>query len=351
LFDSTKVLTGKVNADSPTHRVFKNKGLNLNYTFKIDTLGKELNFNMDVISYDSKLSQSLLSTTYLPDETFVNRTNLISNLPSTVDIKTAKVDYSRPISNGAVFEAGVKASLIHTNKIANFYDEENGNLIVNTTFTNNFKYDENINAAYINYNIQLKKLGIQSGLRFENTSIKGKQAGTEFRPDSSSTRKYNSLFPTLYFSYQLDSLSKHQLGFSFGRRIDRPNYEDMNPFTYPLDRFTLYAGNPFLKPTFSNNLELSYTYNNQISTTLVYSNTNNVITETIEQNTNIFYSRPGNIGKSIYYGVKSEGSFLIRKKLTLQFYTEVMHGEYKSPLYGQKVDNRGTYWYFGPTAQ
>ncbi len=351
LFDSTEVLTGIVNADSPTRRVFKNKGINLNYTFKIDTLGKELNFNVDAIGYDSKLSQSLLSNTHLPDETFVGRTNLISDLPSTINIKTAKIDYRHPLANEAVFETGVKSSLINTNNIANFYDEENGNQTLNSTFTNNFKYDENINAAYINYNIQFKKLGVQSGLRFENTSIKGQQAGTELRSDSSFTRKYNSLFPTLYFSYQIDSLGKHQLGFSFGRRIDRPNYEDMNPFTYPLDRFTLYSGNPYLQPTFSNNLELSYTYNNQISTTWVYSNTNNVITETIEQNTNIFYSRPGNIGKSTSYGVKIEGSLVIKKKLTLQFYTEAMHNEYKSTLYGQKVDNRGTYWYIGPTAQ
>jgi iron complex outermembrane recepter protein len=351
LFDSTEVLSGIVNADSPTRRIFKNKGLNLNYTFKIDTLGKEINFNADIIGYDSKLSQSLLSKTYLADQSFVNRTNLISDLPSTIEIKTAKVDYTHPLPNGAVFETGAKSSLIHTNNVANFYDEENGVLTVNNTFTNNFKYDENINAAYINYNIQLKKLGVQSGLRFENTFIKGKQIGTQIRPDSSFTRKYNSLFPTLYLSYSLDSLSKHQLGFSFGRRIDRPNYEDMNPFTYPLDRFTLYAGNPYLQPTFSNNIELSYTYNNQISSTLAYSNTNNVITETIEQNTNIFYSRPGNIGKSTSYGLKVEGSWTIKKKLTLQFYTEIMHNEYKSILYRQKVDNRGTYWYIGPTIQ
>ena len=82
------------------------------------------------------------------------------------------------------------------------------------------------------------------------------------------------------------------MGFSINRRIDRPNYKDMNPFTYPMYRFTYYGGNTFLQPTFSYNVELSYTYNNFLTTTLQYNQADNVISETNEHRGNIYYS-PG----------------------------------------------------------
>ena len=351
LSDGNAQLLNIVNAYSPSKRNFLNGSVNVNYDYKIDSTGKDLTFNADYIYYDSKLEQNLLSNTYLGDNTFVGRTNLVSNLPSNIDIKTAKIDYVNPFKNGGKFETGAKTSFIATNNIANFFDENNGILTVNNTFSNNFKYKENINAGYVNYSLEKKKFGIQAGLRYENTHIQGNQLGNATQKDSSFTRLYNSFFPTFYASYKLDSGDRNQLGFSYGRRIDRPNYQDMNPFTYPLDRFTLYAGNPFLQPTFSNNFELSHTYKNMITTTLLYYHIRNVINETIEQNTNTFYSRPGNIGKQITYGFSVNGAVPITKWWTLQLYGEVLHNISKGNLYNQQLNNVGTYFYVGPVNQ
>jgi hypothetical protein len=88
-----------------------------------------------------------------------------------------------------------------------------------------------------------------------------------------------------------------------GRRINRPNYQDLNPFSYSLDRFTYYGGNPFLQPTLAYYAELSHTFNNKITTSIDYSLTDNVIMETNEQRGNIYYSRPGNFAKEVSYGL------------------------------------------------
>jgi iron complex outermembrane recepter protein len=351
LFNANYLLQNNITAVSPSKRHFKNGSININYACKPGDAGNELTVNADYIAYNSITRQSLLNSIFLPDGEFVSKTNLISDLPATIDIKAVKADYTANLKNGARLETGIKTSFISTNNIADFFDEENNVITVNNEFSNKFNYTENIKAAYVNYSIEYKKISFQAGLRFENTAFKGVQTGNTLRPDSSFSRNYNSLFPTLYLSYKLDSTGTHQLGFSFGRRIDRPDYQDLNPFTYPLDRFTLYSGNPFLKPTFSNNLELSHTFKNSITTTFSYSHTRDVISETIEQSTSIFYSRPGNIGRQTSYGVSVNGTLPIKKWWSLQLYTEVMHNSFNANLYNQVLDNTGTYWYIGPVNQ
>ncbi len=352
IYDGQSFLQNSVTAYNPSTRIFKNGAANLNYLYKLDTLGKEITINTDYIGYDSRQDQSLLSNTYLPDNTFVSKTNLVSELPATIGIWSAKIDYVMPLKKDATFESGVKTSLVNTKNIAQFWDEENGVLTVNNDFSNNFTYRENINSAYINGSKTWKQFSAQLGLRFENTQIKGIQLGNASgNNDSTFVRSYSSLFPTTYLTYNLDSATVHQLGFSYGRRIERPDYQSMNPFTYPLDRFTLYAGNPFLQPTYSHNLELSHTYKNSITTTFLFSVARNVISETIEQNTNIFYSRPGNIGKQYASGITVDAGFPITKWWTLQFHAEAIYNDFQGELYNLMLRNKGWFAYFGPVNQ
>lgn len=336
---------------SPSEKTLKNGSVNWNYTLKIDSLGKEFSANADYILYTSALTQSLINSTLRPDKSPIDKSILNSELPATIQIKTAKIDYTQPLANKAKFDAGLKASWIKTDNIADFFDILNGKSSPNYQFSNHFKYTENINAAYANYSRENKRFSIQAGLRFESTAITGHQLGNVVVRDSSFTRIYNSLFPTFYANYQLDTAGKHVVGFSLGRRINRPDYQSLNPFTYPMDRFTLYGGNPFLRPTYSYEIELSHTFNNRITNTLQYTRAKDVIFETIEQGTNVFYSRPGNIGKQESLSWSLNGMVQCYKWWTLQFYSEVTHNRFESELYGQKLHNIGTFWVFVPTNQ
>src|SRR5206468_4873214 len=129
----------------------------------------------------------------------------------------AKIDYSHPLKKEAKIEAGVKSSYVQTNNSANYFNVYSTGEIVDYSKTNHFLYNENINAAYLNYNKQFKKFGVQLGLRYEYTSYNGKQFDNPTRTDSSFKRGYGSLFPTAYLSYAADK--NNQFALSFGRRI------------------------------------------------------------------------------------------------------------------------------------
>lgn len=340
-----------VEASTPSEKNWNNGNINLNYSYKIDDKGKELTANADYIVYVSKQSQTLTNSNYTPDHVLINKTVLQSSLPSDIVIRSLKADYSHPFEKNAKLDAGAKTSLVTTDNIADFYDVINGTATPNYEFSNRFKYKENINAAYLNYAKEWKKLSMQLGVRVENTVINGNQLGNVMKKDSSFQVKYTSGFPTLYFSYKADSAQLNQFGFSFGRRINRPDYQSLNPFTYPLDRYTYYGGNPFLKPTFSYNFELSHTYKNFLTTTLDYSIATNLIDETNEQRGTIYYSRPGNFGKQTAYGISVNGNFNILKWWSLQLYTECKNIAVNSNMYGQVIDVNRWYWYLGPTNQ
>jgi hypothetical protein len=349
--DGNAQIQSLVKAYSPSERDFNNQSVNVNYTYKLNEKGKEIAANADYVGYNGVTNQYLLNSIYNANNIFVSSTNLVSNLPSNIDIWAAKLDYLNPLKNGGRFEFGVKSSLVNTNNVANFYDENNGQQKPNYDFSNNFTYRENINAAYVNYNFNHKKFSFQTGLRFENTNIQGTQLGNPVRKDSSFTRTYNNLFPTIFILYRLDSSGVHQLGLSVGRRINRPDYQSMNPFTYPLDRFTLYSGNPFLQPTFSQSAELSHTFKGRFTTAFEFAYVADVISETIQQEDGIFYSRPGNLGQQYAYSLSFNGAFNPAKWWVLQLYTEITMNDFRSNIYGQQLNNKGTYWFLGPTNQ
>ena len=148
--------------------------------------------------------------------------------------------------------------------------------MVDDTRSNQFIYDENINAVYMNGSKQIKKWSFQGGLRLENTVAKGYQITN----DSSFKREFTNLFPSAFISYAVNK--SNQLTLSYSRRINRPNYQDLNPFIYFLDSLSYRKGNPFLLPQFTHNMELSHSYKRKFITTLNYNNTTDVISQIVK---------------------------------------------------------------------
>ena len=134
-------------------------------------------------------------------------------------------------------ESGLKFSFVETDNDAGYFNIVNGEKAVDFEKTNQFRYKENINAAYINFSKSIKKWDFQTGVRLENTVYEGHQFGNPQRPDSSFKRSYTSAFPTAYISYKASE--KNTLGLSYGRRINRPDYEDLNPFLFFIDKYKL----------------------------------------------------------------------------------------------------------------
>lgn len=317
---------------------WKNGAINLNFRHQYDSTGKELTADIDYSNYASHNRQTFMNANFDPSWIKKGQTDLISDLPVDINIYSAKVDYTLPLKKGLKFETGVKSSVVNTDNSANYFNVLGGANMVDYEKTNRFSYEENINAAYVNFSKQFKRFGVQGGLRLENTNIKGHQFGNKEKPelDSSFKRTYNNIFPTVFVSYKADK--KNQFGLSLGRRIDRPRYQDLNPFLFFIDNYTYESGNPFLQPQYTNNVEFSHTYNSFLTTTLNYSKTKNFFAETFEQVEYATIVRRGNIGERQNMGVSISAQVPVVKWWTAILYGNYNYNRYQGTLYGEYLD-------------
>ncbi len=198
--------------------------------------------------------------------------------------------------------------------------------------SNHFLYNENINAAYLNWNKQWKKWGMQAGLRAEQTHAHGHQLGNEVAGDSSFTKNYINLFPTFYLSYQANS--KNSFGINYGRRIQRPDYGDLNPFLYFLDEYTYEAGNVLLQPEFTDMVELTHSFNNFLHSSVSYAHTSNAMAEVLKQYTakRITYQTKENIADRRTISFSSGASFETGENLKTSLDLSVINKRFDGKL-------------------
>lgn len=345
LMSASNSLDSTIVALNNQKRTFENGGLNFNFRRQLGAKGGELTADLDYINYQTNSDQVFDNSSYLPNGTIKNADILTGALPAQIKIYSAKTDFSKALKNGYRFETGLKSSYTSTDNIANYFITRNNITQADYDKTNHFIYKEQINAAYVNLNKEFKRFSMQLGLRLENTNANGHQLGNIQKPDSVFKRDYTGLFPTAYLLYKLDSTGNQTLNLNYGRRIDRPYYQDLNPFMSPLDKFTFYVGNPFLKPSYSHNVELAYTYK-KLTATLNYDKVTDDVGETIEIQKGIYYSRPGNLGSAVSKGIGIDGNFDLSKKLSFNFSARATNIHTVSDFYTGKLDTKGTY-YFG----
>jgi len=326
-------LDSTITTNNTSKGKFHSNGINLNYTHKFDSTGRQITFDLDYIRDVSGSNQMFVNDTYLPDNTLTNSTTLTDNLPAVINIYSAKADYNHPLKGKAKIEAGVKSSYINTDNAANYFDVVDGVSSVDYNQTNRFLYKENINAAYVNFNKNFGRFSIQTGLRAENTNGIGHQLGNAERADSSFANHYINLFPTAYVSYNLDTAGHNVLVLSYGRRIGRPNYGSLNPFTFFVDNYTRFSGNPFLKPQFTDNYKLAYSYRSLITVAFAYNRTADVQGETIHRDSSIFISTQGNIGQQKQLDLSVSSNFQVAKWWAVNLYGEVYRNTYQGAFY------------------
>ncbi|RYY33303.1 MAG: TonB-dependent receptor, partial [Sphingobacteriaceae bacterium] len=308
---------------------YRNIAFNLNDRFQIDTLGQEISIDVDYSKFRNNSFARYETNFFLPDGSTYQRPLIITNqTPSTITINTQKFDYTKPLSKTLKLELGAKVSWVKTDNDLQAQIDSTGNGLVNDAGrTNHFIYDENIKAAYFNLSKEFKTTSIQLGLRAEHTDSKGNLVTT----DSVVKRDYLNLFPTLFINQKLGK--KHELGFSYSRRIDRPSYEDLNPFIYYLDQYTYSQGNPFLKPQYTNSFELNYSYNKTINVSFNYSKTTDSFTEIILTDTarKATYQTNLNFDEQNYYSVNINSPFRIFKWWTGNANFNGFYNDFKTP--------------------
>ena len=347
--NAANVLQSITRANTNNERKWKNFGTNLNFRHVFDSTGKEITADIDYLGYRSKNNQGLVNAYYgtdgLPN---AKADTLLGNLPQDINIYSAKIDYTHPLKKGAKFEAGIKTSYVKTDNNAVYDSLINNNRVRDIGRSNHFIYEENVNAAYVNFSKQFnKKLSGQLGLRVENTNAKGNQVitNTKFK------RNYTQLFPTFYLQY--NASEKNTFGINYGRRIERPDYEDLNPFILFLDRYTFQQGNPNLQPQFAHNIELTHTYKGFLTTTLNYTKTTDIIQEVLEQNTtkNETFIKKSNIANQRQYGISVAAGFPVTKWWSANVYGNVFNNRFDGIVNGDKVTVEATTGQFNVSNQ
>src|SRR6185312_15312870 len=326
-------------ADNSQKIKSKNFATNLNMRHVFDSSGKEFTVDLDYLKYNQNSATILANQYFNPDNTErKDPSQLNGSLPSNISIYSAKTDFIFPLKNTAKIETGLKSSYVTTDNDALYQNKSDSGYITDEGKTNHFIYKENINAAYVNFSQQIKKWGVQAGLRAENTNAKGHQLGNSSHPDSAFTKNYTNLFPTIYVSYSPNG--KNTFSANYGRRIDRPDYADLNPFYYFLDEYTYQVGNTLLQPQFSDNIELSHTYNGFLTTTLNYSKIHHVFSDVLKQinSEHKTFQTKENLASKTNMGIAVSANFPVTSFWSTNLFSNVNYDSYSGVIDGGNLN-------------
>ena len=339
IYDPNNILTDVTTAYTENEEKWKNFSSNVNFRTKLDTTGQELTADLDFIQYKATSVQPLTSTYFDNMGNQLKAPEVLNGtLPTNIKIYSGKIDYTLPLKKDAKFEAGIKTSFVKNDNNARYDSVKTGYSVLDSARSNHFIYDENINAAYVNYRRPLgKKWTAQLGLRLENTNSNGISKGYTFNTtlnkfeytETKFKRSYTQLFPTVYLQYTANE--KNQFVINYGRRIERPDYQDMNPFVHFLDRYTFEQGNPNLSAQFAHNIELSHTYKGFLTSTVNYTKTTDIIQMVLEQNdvTNETFVKKANIASSEQVGLAITANKSITKWWSGNIYANVYNNHFK----------------------
>jgi outer membrane receptor protein involved in Fe transport len=262
--------------------------LNLTHTFNPD--GGILDASADYLRYRFRENQLLHG-----EDTLRGMMN------GGIHLYSGQANLVQPFSETFTLRAGVKSTFVSIDNGADYERLQDILWNPDREISSDFKYDENINAAYAQLDINFASFRIEAGLRMENTRIESTQSGNSSQQDSTSKSQYTHLFPNLSLQYRFKS--GNSLALTYGKRITRPNYRDLNPFIYIFDDYTYEQGNTLLKPELTDNIELSYLHKDLFRVSLQFSYTQDAIIKSyLDKGSYRVYVTPDNLSSRLSLG-------------------------------------------------
>lgn len=279
--------------------------LNWYHTTKLDQSGKQLVLDLDYFNYQKTDRQFFQGNEWDHNREMIQQSFFSATTSNLNRIKnySAKADLSLPY-NWANISFGAKYAYTHTLNDLKVYDHTSGTTVFNTGQSNLFFYKEHNEALYFSANKKLSpKWESQVGLRMEATQTEGLAQNT----NQKNQNHYVKFFPTAYLTYIPNEA--HSFALNYSRRIRRPDFDYLNPFIVRSSPYFYSEGNPFLRPSFIDNISFSYTQNQQWVSTLYYTRMSDFSQELsiINPATNVTrlsplnYANTSQIGISTYY--------------------------------------------------
>ncbi|MBO9672733.1 MAG: TonB-dependent receptor [Sphingobacteriaceae bacterium] len=273
----------------------------------LDSAGKQFTVNGDWFTYRDDKSRFFNNTSYFQNGIIIpySFAEYLSTSKQNIDLYTLKADVDLPYESFKL-SFGTKLSFIKNQSDLAFYKSRNSNYEIDPQQSNLFNYSENTQALYVNFNKTIKKWDFQGGLRGEYTQVDG------ISVNERNKNGYFRLFPTLYMVYRLND--KNTFSLNYGRRINRPPYRKLNPFRWYSNQYAYAEGNPFLQPSYNDNIEFSHTYN-IFTSSLSFTKTSNGFNDVnfTDPATNIQASKPVNFITGYHYQLSHAISFNVVK--------------------------------------
>ncbi|MGC1633677.1 MAG: outer membrane beta-barrel family protein [Gelidibacter sp.] len=299
VFDANQNLNYYFDANNISKDDKYNLGFDLDYIHQFEKSGEKLSVNAHFTTYDYDRNQNVKSSYFANDGSFLDTSAFRTDNHQDTEIYTAKIDYNLPIDDSANLEIGGKGSNIKTTSNITRFNSVNGTEIIDLNNTDAYDYDESIYAGYVNFSKDWEKLNFTAGLRAEQTTTKG----YSIFDNVTNTQDYLEWFPTASLNYAFsDNFSLYS---NYKRNIQRPDYQDLNPFQFYLNDVTVVTGNPDLQPIIMNRAILGTSLLKGRYTVEAYYKTseNNIFELTLQDNVNkrITYT-PFNLKSTIEYG-------------------------------------------------
>ena len=304
--------------------------LSLTHTFNSD--GGVLDASMDYLRYR-----------YEEDQYLNSQDTLFGDMDGGIHLYSGQANLVWPFSKSFTFHAGAKTSFVSIDNNADYNRLQGDSWQPDHDLSCDFQYDENINAGYVQLDAKFSSISLEAGLRLENTRIEGEQSGNAYQRDSSFTNHYTHLFPTLSVQYALRN--GNSLSLTYGKRIVRPNYRDLNPFVYIHDEYTYDKGNTLLRPELSDNLELAYIHGDLFRVGLAFNYTKDVIIKSyLDQGNYVVYVSPENLSSRVSVGPRLSTSQLpLTSFWNVNVSASLIYNRYRLPEnYQVKVNKRWT---------
>jgi outer membrane receptor protein involved in Fe transport len=253
---------------SNTNTDFNNKSGMLSFKHNFPRAGEDWTGDANYTRGQTSSTNQTISDIYnIPEGPLSGIYKQQQNSSGTNEYITAQTDFTNQFNEKAKLEAGARVAIRNINNLNNFYTIDSaGNLIYQPLLSSDYSYHDQVLAGYVQYSNTVGRLGFQLGLRAENSSYHGTNSFAENDVNNPGQLKDTigsfsnnypiSLFPSAFLTEKLTD--NQQLQLNYTRRIDRPTFLQLTPFTDYSDSLNLSRGNPNLKPQFTNSLEMAY---------------------------------------------------------------------------------------------
>ncbi|WP_294214757.1 outer membrane beta-barrel family protein [uncultured Chryseobacterium sp.] len=329
-------LDSTLNTDNHASTLGNQYAYNLNYNLKLDSAKSSLNIDLDYSPFRNINRSFTDNITLLPDGSQTARFFHIYT-PSSQDISilSGKADYYMKTVKGLELSSGIKYSSTKSISIFNYFNRDGSILTAVEANRNHFTYLENVASAYISASGSFGLWSFQGGLRGEYTRTTGYEQNLNLLNE----RNYFKLFPTVFIQYKPHK--NHEFQLSYAYRIERPEYNRLNPAKRFSSPYSVYAGNPALQPAFVHSVEAGYTYRRAYNLTAYYAATRDVFTNiNVQDNeTKRYYGTQANLGLSAMAGIRLSGQVKLTDWWDLNMVADVYRQREKSDYLSGSYDN------------